>query len=210
MEDSHSILDRSLACHTLDSLDDNRLCLLVGSHPSLVHDFVDVRSCLRLCLILEAFDEFLLSLVGRETCYLFEHLSAFHFLLIDFLSALIDQFELLLQVLARVVVVAYTAIQFALLLLDLLLLLFDSLFVELNLLIALISLTVEVRLHTADTLLSLQKLLLLKHVTSFIGFSESILVGLAKKQVPNHKHHRSSYKDSDDCTYQNICHIRNK
>ena len=65
MENGHCVLNRSLACYALYGLDDNRLCLLVGGHPCLIHYLVDIRSSLALCLILETLNELALCLIGR-------------------------------------------------------------------------------------------------------------------------------------------------
>ena len=72
MEHCDAILDCRFRSHTLDGLDHNTLGLFVSINFRLIHDLIDVAlgMCLRLCL--QAFDQMVASLFGRNTGKLFK------------------------------------------------------------------------------------------------------------------------------------------
>ena len=57
MENTDGILHRCFTGHTLNGLDDDLLCLFIGSHLGFVHDFVDVLLRLGLSLVFQRFNQ---------------------------------------------------------------------------------------------------------------------------------------------------------
>ncbi len=58
MEHCHRVFDGGFCRHTLNALDNNAFCFLVGRHLRIVHDVVDIGCGGSLCLVFERLDEF--------------------------------------------------------------------------------------------------------------------------------------------------------
>ena len=86
MEHRDRVLNSGLRSYPLDRLDHDLLRLLVGRHLGLLNDLIDVRSRLRLRLVLQRLDQTLLGLVSRQAR---DGLQVLHLLLVHPLQVLL-------------------------------------------------------------------------------------------------------------------------
>ena len=153
MEDTDGVFHCSLRSHSLDGLDDNSLCLLVGSHLGVVNNFVDILLCLCLGFVLERLYE-------RVSCFLCrEARDGF-----EFASLLVDE---RVKTFLLFVELVFLVVNFLLFLLEVFVVLVDCEFAllefvleGLHLLVALVGFLVEFSFAVEEFFLHLQLLFL--------------------------------------------------
>ena len=198
MEYADRILDSSFSCYTLDCLDYNLLCLLVGIELGLVHNLVDIGCGICTSLVLKAFNESVTSFVSRETRELLELFTLLELHLLEFFLFHSEKSFLVFYTLLVLFYLLTATSEFFLTLVKAYLALFQTVLALLNLLIALLDFLFQFALLVNELLLYFEELLFFKYVSLLLGGIYHLLIftcdNISENQV--------AYKCTDyKCSY---------
>ncbi len=173
MEHGYGVFNGGLGGDTLYRLDYDTLCLLVGCHLGLVHNFVDILGGSRLGLILERFYKFFPGFLRRKTGDMFQCILRHTFQLVQFLLAGLDYRFLGVEALAHRVEFVALALVLALLLVELHFTLLHLCFRRLHAAKALVGLLFSLIFYLDALFTAFEKLLLTYHFRFTGGFVEN-------------------------------------
>ena len=202
MEYGHGVLHGRLGRNALDALYHYALCLLVGGHLGVVHDVVDVAGGRGLGLVLEAFYQFLASLVGTESGDALQFLTSLTADVLQLLAAGLQHLLAVVQIAFQRVQFALAALVLALHLVQLAFALLGALLRALGLLQFLLRLTVGLGQYLHLLLLGLELHLFLDHVGLSAGFlgdaaGVALSVRTAHVQAAQHSGCRRKHRYDD-------------
>ena len=127
MEDGDGVLCSRLGRHTLDSLDDDTLCLFVCLQAGVVHDLVDIGHRGRLGFVFEGLHKLFLRFLGGHAAQLLELLLRLQMEFVHLLLFVVERLLALLDRLQFLVHFVETALDISLTLVELLLALLQAL-----------------------------------------------------------------------------------
>ena len=203
MEYRDRVLDSCLGSHTLDGLDHDLLSLLIGIELGIIHDLIDVAGCIKTSLVLQAFHQAALRLLGTESGKLFELSLLLLLHLLEFLLLHGKEFLLIVDALLKLLYLLLAATEVFLALVERDFALLELVFTLLDAGVALLHLLLQLGFLIEELLLYFEKLFLLYYFCLFVGSIYHFIIfslnDITENDIPHDTSQHESYQGRYYC-----------